>query len=140
MAGAAEGDLTGAQRKASALASGLGRRVAGSAWPAAPARPGLAGRYGVPTTPRPAVRVQPPIRGKAGLAVAYWLCTHPGAALLPTKSVAELGFAPSTISTAVSALVEAGLVDAARLAVLPELFRELAAPTNRCSDDLPRVP
>lgn len=89
--------------------------------------PGLLVDTAVPSTSRPAVRVQPPIRGQAGLAVAYWLCAHPAAALSPTKSVAELGFAPSTISTAVSALAEAGLVDEARLAVLPELFWELAS-------------
>ncbi|MCW2598493.1 MAG: hypothetical protein JWM02_322 [Frankiales bacterium] len=37
------------------------------------------------------------------------------------------GFGPSTLSTAVSALVEAGLGDSDRLEVLPELFWELAA-------------
>ena len=89
--------------------------------------PGLLVDTAVPSQTRPAVRAQPPIRGKAGLAVAYWLCAHPRTALSPTGAAGELGFAPSTISTAVSALAEAGLVDAGRLAVLPELFWELAA-------------
>ena len=89
--------------------------------------PGLLVDTAVPTQTRPAVRAQPPIRGKAGLAVAYWLCAHPRSVLSPTGGAGELGFAPSTISTAVSALAEAGLVDANRLAVLPELFWELAA-------------
>lgn len=88
--------------------------------------PGLLVDTGVPAQTRPAVRAQPPIRGKAGLAVAYWLCAHPRTVLSPTGGAGELGFAPSTISTAVSALAEAGLVDTDRLAVLPELFWELA--------------
>lgn len=71
-------------------------------------------------------RVPSPLRGKAGLAVAYWLCAHPDEALSPTGHAAELGFAPSTISTATAALAEAGLVDEDRRAVLPELFWELA--------------
>lgn len=89
--------------------------------------PGLLVDTAVPSQTRPAVRAQPPIRGKAGLAVAYWLCSHPGTTLSPTGGSGDVGFAPSTISTAVSALAEAGLVDAGRLAVLPELFWELAA-------------
>lgn len=89
--------------------------------------PGLLVDTAVPTQSRPAVRAQPPIRGKAGLAVAYWLCAHPGAAISPTGSAAALGFAPSTISTAVSALADVGLVDSSRFAVLPELFWELAS-------------
>ena len=72
------------------------------------------------------VRAQSPLRGKAGLAVAYWLCGHPDKPLSPTGHSAELGFAPSTISTAATALAEGGLVDEARRAVLPELFWELA--------------
>lgn len=75
---------------------------------------------------RPATRrVQSPLRGTAGRAVAYWLCAHPAEALSPTGHSAALGFAPSTISTAAAALAEAGLVDHRR-AVLPELFWELA--------------
>lgn len=89
--------------------------------------PGLLVDTAVPSAARPNARVRPPIRGKAGLAVAYWLVAHPGSALSPTKSAGELGFAPSTLSTAVTALAEAGLVDSARHAVLPELFWELAS-------------
>jgi hypothetical protein len=89
--------------------------------------PGLLVDTAVPAQTRPAVRAQPPIRGKAGLAVAYWLCAHQRTALSPTGGAGELGFAPSTISTAVSALADAGLVDSHRAAVLPELFWELAA-------------
>lgn len=65
------------------------------------------------------------VRGKAGLAVGYWLCAHPEVGLSPTGQSAELGFAPSTISAALAALAEAGLVDEHRRAVLPELFWEL---------------
>jgi hypothetical protein len=67
-----------------------------------------------------------PLRGKAGLAVAYWLCAHPDEVLSPTVHSADLGFAPSTISTAAAALADSGLVDEDRRAVLPELFWELA--------------
>lgn len=69
---------------------------------------------------------QSPLRGRAGLAVAYWLCAYPDKALSPTRHSADLGFAPSTISTAAAALAEGGLLDEARRAVLPELFWELA--------------
>lgn len=68
----------------------------------------------------------PAVRGRAGLTVAYWLCAHPGASLSPTRHRAELRLAPSTISTAVHQLADAGLVDAAGAAVVPELFWELA--------------
>ncbi len=70
---------------------------------------------------------QRPLRGKAGLAVAYWLCAHTDEVLSPTGHSADLGFAPSTISTAAAALADSGLVDEDRRAVLPELFWELAA-------------
>ena len=75
-----------------------------------------------PTAPQ----VRSPLRGKAGLGVAYWLCSRPDQALSPTGHSTELGFAASTISTATAALAEAGLVDGDRRAVLPELFWELA--------------
>jgi hypothetical protein len=71
-------------------------------------------------------RVSSPVRGRAGLAVAYWLCEHPDEALSPTRHSATLGFAPSTISTTAAALAEGGLVDEDRRGVLPELFWELA--------------
>jgi len=58
--------------------------------------------------------------------VAYWLCAHPDEVLSPTGHSADLGFAPSTISTAVAALADSGLADEDRRAVLPELFWELA--------------
>lgn len=73
-------------------------------------------------------------RRQPGLAVAYWLCAHPDEALSPTGHSADLGFAPSTISTAAAAMAEAGLVDDGRQAVLPQLFWELAgacAPNGR---------
>jgi len=74
----------------------------------------------------PAPRRQGPLRGKAGLAVAYGLCANPDEVLSPTGHSADLGFAPSTISTAAAALADSGLVDEDRRAVLPELFWELA--------------
>lgn len=73
-----------------------------------------------------ATSVGPPVRGRSGVNVAYWLLTNPGRSLSPTGHAEELGLAPSTVSTTVRGLVEAGLVDEGR-AILPELFWELAA-------------
>lgn len=69
----------------------------------------------------------PPITGRSGLTVAYWLCAHPGASLSPTRNKGELRLAPSTISTTVRRLAEAGLVDDDGTGVFPELFWELAS-------------
>jgi hypothetical protein len=74
-----------------------------------------------------ATRVVPPIGGRSGLAVAYWLLAHPERPLSPTRDAAALGLAPSTISVAAQRLADAGLVDEARRAIVPELFWELAA-------------
>ncbi|CAN5817368.1 hypothetical protein BH23ACT2_BH23ACT2_04160 [soil metagenome] len=68
-----------------------------------------------------------PITGPGGLAVAYWLCDHPGNAVSPTGLMSVLGFAPSTISTANRRLVDAGLVGDDGAGLFPELFWELAA-------------
>lgn len=69
----------------------------------------------------------PAVAGRGGLSVGYWLCEHPGDALSPTKSAPRLGLAPSTISTAVRRLADAGLVNADGRGIFPELFWELAA-------------
>jgi len=68
----------------------------------------------------------PPVSGRSGITIAYWLCAHPGHSLSPNASSALLRLAPSTISTTVRRLSDAGLVDEAGVAVLPELFWELA--------------
>ena len=65
-----------------------------------------------------------PIRGRAGVAVAYRLLTRPGEPVSTTRS--DLGFAPSTVSEALTRLRTAGLVDDDGLAVTPELFWVLA--------------
>lgn len=75
------------------------------------------GRLGAPPAP---------ITGRSGIAVAYWLCAHPGESLSPTKDAAVLGVAPSTISTTVRRLADAGLVDERGAGAFPELFWELA--------------
>lgn len=67
-----------------------------------------------------------PIGGPGGLAVAYWLCAHPGQAVSPTGLTKGLGFAPSTISTANRRLADAGLVGGDGAGLFPELFWELA--------------
>src|SRR6185437_11075310 len=69
----------------------------------------------------------PAISGRSGVTVAYWLLQHPDRSLSPTGQRAELTLAPSSISTAVRRLSEAGLVDDQGLAMVPELFWELAA-------------
>jgi hypothetical protein len=69
----------------------------------------------------------PAIAGRSGITVAYWLCAHPGDRASPNRHAAVLGLAPSTISTTVRRLAEAGLVDENGAGVAPELFWELAA-------------
>ena len=69
----------------------------------------------------------PAIAGRSGITVAYWLCAHPGERVSPNRHAAVLGLAPSTISTTVRRLSDAGLVDENGAAIAPELFWELAA-------------
>jgi hypothetical protein len=69
----------------------------------------------------------PAIAGRSGITVAYWLCARPGGRVSPNRHAAVLGLAPSTISTTVRRLAEAGLVGENGAAVAPELFWELAA-------------
>ena len=56
----------------------------------------------------------------------YWLCAQRGDSLSPTRSAPQLRLAPSTISTSVRRLIDAGLVDDDGTGVFPELFWELA--------------
>lgn len=88
-------------------------------------------RLDVDMLPDPRVGVgsarKAPIGGPGGLAVAYWLCAHPGESVSPTGLTSGLGFAPSTISTANRRLVDAGLVSGDGVGLFPELFWELAA-------------
>lgn len=70
--------------------------------------------------------VTQPISGRGGITVAYWLCAHPDRSLSPNRNAAELGLAPSTISTAVRRLLDAGVVDQDGTGLFPELFWELA--------------
>lgn len=67
-----------------------------------------------------------PIAGRGGIAVAYWLCAHPDRSLSPNRSAAELGVAPSTISTAVRRMIDSGVVADDGAGLFPELFWELA--------------
>lgn len=86
--------------------------------------PGLLVDTNVPVTTREGKAPEEPIRGRAGIAIAYRLLTHPDEPVSTTRS--GLGFAPSTISEALTRLRDAGLVDDAGLAVTPELFWALA--------------
>lgn len=81
----------------------------------------------VPAAPGTSSSAGLPIRGPGGVSVAYWLCAHPGESLSPTRHAFLLGVAPSTISTAVRRLADAGLVDDDGSALVPELFWELAS-------------
>jgi hypothetical protein len=65
-------------------------------------------------------RTDDPIRGRAGLSVAYRFLIKPTETISPTHNT--LGFAPSTISVALSKLRDAALLDEVGLPVLPELF------------------
>ena len=88
--------------------------------------PGVRVEVDVPAADRASAGPAAPIAGRGGLTVAYWLCSHPGDVLSPTKSAASLRLAASTISTAVRRLTDAGLVDDGGAAILPELFWELS--------------
>ena len=92
------------------------------------ARPACASisRYRRPAR-APGSTAGPAISGRSGITIAYWLSAHPGQSLSPNRDAAVLGLAPSTISTTVRRLAEAGLVDEAGAAVAPDLFWELAA-------------
>jgi hypothetical protein len=68
-----------------------------------------------------------PIAGRSGITIAYWLCTNPGESVSPNRSSGLLHLAPSTISTTVRRLAEAGLVNEVGAAIAPELFWELAS-------------
>jgi hypothetical protein len=69
---------------------------------------------------------EPAISGRSGVTVAYWLLQHPDRSLSPTRQRSDLSLAPSSISTAVRRLSDAGLVDDDSRAMVPELFWELA--------------
>ena len=90
--------------------------------------PGVRIDADVPPDPRVASSstVRHPIAGPGGLAVAYWLCGHPGHGASPTGLAPILGFAPSTISVANRRLADAGLVGDDGAGLFPELFWELA--------------
>lgn len=86
--------------------------------------PGVLVDTNVPATIRDGSAPDEPIRGRAGIAIAYRLLTHPDEPVSTTRS--GLGFAPSTISEALTRLRSAGLVDEGGFAVTPELFSALA--------------
>jgi DNA-binding transcriptional ArsR family regulator len=86
--------------------------------------PGLLVDTNVSLTTRERKAPEEPIRGRAGIAIAYRLLSHPDEPVSTTRS--GLGFAPSTISEALSRLRDAGLIDDIGFAVTPELFWALA--------------
>jgi hypothetical protein len=90
--------------------------------------PGVRVDLPVPTAERATPSTAgPAITGRSGITIAYWLSAHPGERLSPNRHSALLRLAPSTISTTVRRLAEAGLVDETGAAVAPELFWELVA-------------
>jgi hypothetical protein len=76
---------------------------------------------------RPATKSAPePISGLSGRAVSYALLTDPAVALPVRASAPRLGMSPASISTALTRLRAAGLVERDGRPVLPELFWALA--------------
>jgi hypothetical protein len=90
--------------------------------------PGLRVDASVPTgTDAPTLRrPRAPVSGRAGITIAYWLCSHPDSALSPTRDAPALRLAPSTISVTVRRLAASGLTDGTGRGLFPELFFELA--------------
>jgi len=86
--------------------------------------PGLLVDTAVSTATRGARTPEAPLRGRAGLAIAYQLLTRPEEPISPTRS--GLGFAPSTVSEALKRLRTGGLVQTDGHPVLPEFFWALA--------------
>lgn len=86
--------------------------------------PGLLVDTNVGVTTRERKAPEEPIRGRAGIAIAYRLLTHPDEPVSTTRS--GLGFAPSTISEALARPRDAGPVDDAGFAVTPEPIWALA--------------
>jgi len=89
--------------------------------------PGVIIDRDVDPIPRPGVTSTPaPISGAAGIAVAYAILLDPDK-LQPVRASAPiLGFSPASISTARTALREAGLLEHGGLPAVPELFWALA--------------
>ena len=110
--------------------------------------PGVRVDLAVPTAERAtAPTAGPAITGRSGITIAYWLSAHPGDSLSPNRHSAALRLAPSTISTTVRRLAEAGMVDETGAGVVPELFWELATVWRtdrtwlvRCPDPKQHVP
>jgi hypothetical protein len=89
--------------------------------------PGVMIDRDVDPLPRPGVTtIQPPVSGAAGLAVAYAILLDPDELQPVRASAPMLGFSPASISTARTALREAGLLERDGLPVVPELFWSLA--------------
>jgi hypothetical protein len=86
--------------------------------------PGIVIDTNVSPAGRPDGAPDEPIRGRAGIAIAYRLLTETTTPVTTTGS--GLGFAPSTISEALKRLRIAGLIDDDGLPVTPELFWVLA--------------
>jgi hypothetical protein len=89
--------------------------------------PGIRVDTSVPAAERTRTARTRPISGRSGITVAYWLCVHRGESLSPTKGNDDLRLAPSSISTAMRRMADAGLVDERGAGVAPELFWELAS-------------
>jgi hypothetical protein len=80
------------------------------------------------------------LTGQVGIELAALLLLDPTARVGVRAAAAELGRSPSSISDAFAAMHAAGLVDANRMPVVPELFWELAEHWRPVGEDVAGIP
>ena len=81
-----------------------------------------------------------PLAGRVGIEVASLLLLNPDKPVAVRGAAGALGRAPSSVSEAVSGMQAAGLLDAQRRPVVPELFWELAARWHPTQADVQTAP
>lgn len=103
------------------------------------AGPGLFVDAAVPAMRESSLR-SAPLAGRVGVEVAAQLLLSPDQSARVRQIATELGRAPSSVSHTLTAMQEAGLIDAHRRPAVPELFWELAAIWQPIQADVKTVP
>ncbi len=103
------------------------------------AGPGLFVDADVPALKRP-TRRSVPLAGRVGVEVAALLLLEPDLPAVVRPVAVRLGRAPSSVSGALSGLLEAGLLDQDRRPVVPDLFDVLADRWKPAAADVASLP